>query len=71
MRSPQLLEEPSLISEVGSLAISFRSDRWIRSTSSLKARRATHNFDPNVPVLSPVALLLYERELLDGSNEIL
>ena len=44
--SPELLAEPCLIPEVGSLAISFQSDRWIRSTSRLKARRATHSFDP-------------------------
>ena len=43
--SPELLADPCLIPEVGSLAISFRSDGWIRSTSRFKARRATHSFD--------------------------
>ena len=66
--SPELLAEPCLIPEVGSLAISFRSDRWIRSTSRLKARRATNMFDPHHACSSPVALLLYELELLNGSS---
>ena len=50
---PERLAEPCLIPEVGPLAISFRSDRWIRSTSRLNALLATNMFDPNRACSSP------------------
>ena len=44
--SPELLAQPALIPELGSLAILFESDRLILSTSRLKHRHAINMFAP-------------------------
>ena len=65
---PQLLAEPGPIPEDGSRAIPFKSDEWILSTSRLKHLHATHSFALRGLLSHPVALLLYELELLNGSK---
>ncbi len=69
--SPELLAEPGLIPEDGSLAIPFNSDEWIMSMSRLKHLHATHSSALRGLRSHPVALLLYELELLNGSMEAL
>ena len=60
----ELLRKSALVYLVCSLAISLRSDEWISSTSRLKTCLATDSFGPQGKLLTPVALLLYELELL-------
>ena len=64
----ELLRQLSLILEVGSLRTWRQLIERIRSTSCLKARRAINSFALRGQLLSPVALLLYELWLLNGSK---
>ena len=65
--SPDLLAEPGLIPEDGSLAIPFNSDDWILSTSRLKHLHATHSF-ASIWLLLPTGRIITPRALTSPSD---